>query len=105
MSVSSLSTQNLGQGSYPLVIQQGVITKVANTALIVPCRGILATDDVVLTCTDKQAGTANSGGVEVITIDAATNGGQFTSTSVDAVFAGSYSYQVFRSSSRTVNAP
>lgn len=102
MSVSSLSTQNLGQGSYPLVLQQGVITKVANTALVVPCAGILATDDVVLTCLTKTASTANSGGVEVITIQA---GVSFTATSADAVFAGTYAYQVVRSSARTVNAP
>lgn len=105
MSVSSLSTQNLGQGAYPLVIQQGVITKVAATPLVVPCRGILATDDVVLVCQTKTASTANAGGVEVIGIDPATNGGQFTATSVDAVFAGTYAYQVQRSSARTVNAP
>ena len=102
MSVASLSTQNLGQGAYPLVIQQGVITKVAATALIVPCAGILATDDVLLTCTLRGAGTANAGGVEVITIQA---GVSFTATSVDAVFAGTYAYQVVRSSARTVNAP
>jgi hypothetical protein len=102
MSVSSLSTQNLGQGSYPLVIQQGVITKVAATPLVVACDGILATDDVVLVCLTKTAATANAGGVEVITIQANVS---FTATSADAVFAGSYAYQVCRSSARTVNAP
>jgi hypothetical protein len=102
MSISSLSTYNSGVGAYPIVIQQGVITKVANTPLVVPCTGILATDDVLLTCLTKTASTANAGGVEVITIQA---GVSFTATSADAVFAGTYSYQVFRSSARTVNAP
>lgn len=102
MSVSSLSTQNLGQGSYPLVIQQGVITKVANTALVVPCAGILTTDDVLLTCLTRTAGTANTPAGEVITIQA---GVSFTSTSTDAVFAGTLAYQVQRSDARTVNAP
>lgn len=105
MSVSSLSTRNLGQGSYPLVIQQGSFTKVAATPLIVPCAGILATDNVLLTLVAKTASTANAGGVELIAIDANTNGGQFQATSVDAVFAGSYNYVVVRSSARVVNAP
>lgn len=102
MSSSSLSTRNVGQGSYPIAIQQGVITKVANTALVVPCVGILATDKVLLTCNDKTASTANAGGVEVITIQA---GVSFTATSVDAVFAGSYDYVVLRSDALVVDAP
>lgn len=102
MSISSLSSYNDGAGAYPIVIQQGVITKVANTPLVVPCTGILATDDVLLTCLTRTASTANVGGVEIITIQA---GVSFTATSADAVFAGTYSYQVQRSSARTVNAP
>lgn len=102
MSIASLTTYNSGVGAYPLVLQQGVITKVANTPLVVPCTGILVTDDVSLTCLTKTASTANAGGVEVITIQA---GVSFTATSVDAVFAGTYAYQVVRSSARTVNAP
>lgn len=102
MSISSLASYNDGSGSYPIVIQQGVITKVANTPLVVPCAGILATDDVLLTCLTRTASTANVGGVEIITIQA---GVSFTATSTDAVFAGTYAYQVQRSSARTVNAP
>ena len=102
MSIASLSTFNPGTGAYPLVIQQGVITKVAATPLVVPCGGILATDNVVLVCLTKTAATANSGAVEVITIQA---GVSFTATSADAVFAGTYSYQVQRSSARSLNAP
>jgi len=102
MSISSLASYNDGAGSYPIVIQQGVITKVANTPLVVPCTGILATDDVLLTCLTRTASTANVGGVEIITIQA---GVSFTATSADAVFAGTYAYQVQRSSARTVNAP
>ncbi len=102
MSISSLSSYNDGAGAYPIVIQQGVITKVANTPLVVPCTGILATDDVLLTCLTRTASTANAGGVEIITIQA---GVSFTSASTDAVFAGTYAYQVQRSSARTVNAP
>lgn len=103
MSVASLSAVNNGF-SYPLVIQQGTLIKVANTPKVVPCYGILATDDVLLTLVDKTASTANSGGAELITIAPATNGGQFTATSTDAVFAGTYNYVVVRSSARTVNA-
>jgi hypothetical protein len=102
MSIASLATFNPGTGAYPLCTQQGVITKVAATPLVVPCAGILATDDVVLTCLTKTAATANAGGVEVITIQA---GVSFTATSADAVFAGTYSYVVLRSSARTLNAP
>jgi hypothetical protein len=102
MSISSLASYNDGSGSYPIVIQQGVITKVANTPLVVPCTGILATDDVLLTCLTRTASTANVGGVEIVTIQA---GVSFTATSADAVFAGTYAYQVQRSSARTVNAP
>ena len=102
MSISSLASYNDGAGSYPIVTQQGVITKVANTPLVVPCTGILATDDVLLTCLTRTASTANVGGVEIITIQA---GVSFTATSTDAVFAGTYAYQVQRSSARTVNAP
>ena len=102
MSVASLNTYNSGVGAYPLVLQQGVITKTANTPLVVPCAGILATDDVFLTCLTRTASTANAGGVEVITIQA---GVSFTATSTDAVFAGTYSYNVVRSSARNVNAP
>jgi len=102
MSIASLATFNPGTGAYPLVIQQGVITKVANTPLVVPCAGILATDDVLLTCLTRTASTANVGGVEIITIQA---GVSFTATSADAVFAGTYSYVVVRSSARTLNAP
>lgn len=102
MSVASLNTYNSGVGAYPLVIQQGVITKVANTPLVVPCVAILATDDVFLTCLTKTASTANAGGVEVITIQA---GVSFTATSVDAVFAGTYAYNVVRSSAPAINAP
>lgn len=105
MSIASLATFNPGSGSYPLVIQQGVITKTAATALVVPCAGILATDDVVLTCLTKTAGTANTPAGEIIVIDPATNGGQFQATSADAVFAGTLAYQVMRSSARTLNAP
>jgi hypothetical protein len=101
MSISSLSSYNDGAGAYPIVTQQGVITKVANTPLVVPCAGILATDDVLLTCLTRTASTANVGGVEIITIQA---GVSFTATSADAVFAGTYAYQVVRSSARTVNA-
>ena len=102
MSVASLNTFNSGEGAYPLVLQQGVITKVANTPLVVPCVGILATDDVFLTCLTRTASTANAGGAEIITIQA---GVSFTATSTDAVFAGTYGYNVVRSSARLVNAP
>jgi hypothetical protein len=102
MSVSSLSTQNLGQGAYPLVLQQGVITKAANVPLVVPCAGILATDDVIYTPLTKTAGAGTSPPSELITIQA---GVSFTATSSYADFAGTFSYQVVRSSARTVNAP
>lgn len=102
MSSSSLSTRNVGQGSYPIVIQQGSFVKTAATALTVPCVGILATDVVLLSLVAKTASTANSGGVEIITI---TAGASFLATSVDAVFAGTYAYVVLRSDALVVNAP
>ena len=102
MSVASLNTYNSGVGAYPLVIQQGVITKTANTPLTVPCNGILATDDVFFTCLTRTASTANTGGVEIVAIQA---GVSFEATSTDAVFAGTLSYMVVRSSARTINAP
>jgi hypothetical protein len=101
MSISSLG--NLVSGLAPFaVVQQGTITKVAATPLVVPCVGIEATDIVLLTCATKTASTANAGGVEVITIQA---GVSFTATSADAVFAGSYDYVVLRSTALVVNTP
>jgi len=97
------SSGNLVSGYAPFaVLQQGTITKVAATALVVPCPQILATDQVFLTCLTKTAGTANAGGVELITIQAGTS---FTATSVDAVFAGTYEYAVVRSTAKVVDAP
>lgn len=101
--MSLSSSGNLVSGYAPFVVlQQGVLTKVAATPLVVPVKGILDTDVVLLTCVAKTASTANAGGVEIITIQA---GVSFTATSVDAVFAGAYDYLVVRSTAISVVAP
>jgi len=101
MSISS--SGNLVSGYAPFaVLQQGVLTKVAATPLVVPCIGIETTDIVLLTCLTKTASTGNAGGAEVITIQA---GVSFTATSVDAVFAGTYSYLVVRTPALSAVAP
>jgi len=101
--MSLSSSGNLVPGLAPFaVLQQGVITKVAATPLVVPCVGILTTDIVLLTCLTKTASTGNAGGVEIITTQA---GVSFTATSVDAVFAGTYEYVVVRSTAPVKNAP
>jgi hypothetical protein len=98
MSISSSGNLVSGLGPFA-VLQQGVITKTANTPLVVPCLGILAGDLVLLELNTATAGVVG----EKITIQV---GVSFTATSTDAAtFAGSYSYAVVRSSAIVVNAP
>jgi len=100
MSISSLG--NLKSGFAPFVVlQQGTFTKVAATALVVPCLPIQATDLVLLQYDTPTAGGA-AGQTEVITIQA---GASFTATSLVATFAGPVSYAVVRSTAPTVNQP
>jgi len=100
MSISSIG--NLKNGFAPFaVIQQGSFTKVAATALIVPCVAIAATDLVLLQYDTPTAGGA-AGQTEQITIQA---GVSFTATSLVATFAGPVSYAVVRSDAVVVNVP
>lgn len=106
MSASGLSNYNAtGQGVYGCVIQSGVITKNANTAVTVACPGLLASDQVVLTCLTRTAGTANTPPNEVVTNNLPNANPTITFTSPDAVFAGTYEYAVIRVlGSRVTNA-
>jgi hypothetical protein len=97
MSISSLGNQVYGLAPYA-VLQQGLYTKVANVALDVPCVGIQSTDLVINGLLEKTAGTSYG---EEIVINSTAN--KFTSTSVDATFAGNISYSVVRSSATVRN--
>lgn len=100
MSASGLASVN------SCVVQSGVITKVANTALTVACPGLLASDVVLLSCLTRTAGTANTPPNEVITNNLPNANPTITFTSPDAVFAGSYEYIVLRIiGAKVVNAP
>jgi hypothetical protein len=99
MSISSLGNQVYGLAPYA-VLQQGQYTKVANVALDIPCVGIQATDFVINGLLVKTAGTSYG---EVIAIDANIASPKFTSTSVDATFAGNIAYSVVRSSATVRN--
>jgi|688.fasta_scaffold04419_11 hypothetical protein len=99
MSISSLGNQVYGLAPYA-VLQQGQYTKVANVALDVPCVGIKNTDFVINGLLDKTAGTSYG---EEIVIN--SNLSKFTSTSIDATFAGNVSYSVVRSSATVRNVP
>lgn len=107
MSASGLSNYNAGgQGTGVVVIQSGVITKVAATALNVACPGLIASDQVYLSCLTRTAGTANTPPNEVITTNLPNANPVITFTSPDAVFAGSYAYSVQRVlNSKVFNAP
>jgi len=97
------SSGNLVSGYAPFaVLQQGVITKTANTPLVVPCPQILATDIVVYTPLTKTAGAGTSPPSELITIQ---TGVSFTATSSYADFAGTFDYVVLRSTAKAVDAP
>lgn len=97
MSLSSSGNFVSGLGPFA-VLQTGTITKVAQTPLVVPCVGILATDIVLYSCATRTAGIEG----EQTTIDIATNSGQFTATSTDATFAGTYRYVVVRQPNATI---
>ena len=101
--MSLSSSGNLVSGYAPFVVlQQGVLTKTAATALVVPVNGILATDIVLYTPLTKTAGAATSPPSELITIQA---GVSFTATSSYADFAGTFDYVVVRSTAVSVEAP
>lgn len=101
MSISS--SGNLVSGLAPFaVLQQGILTKTAGTALVVPVIGIETTDLVILTPNTKTAGAATSPPSELITIQV---GASFTATSSYADFAGTFFYCVVRSTARNAPAP
>jgi len=101
--MSLSSSGNLVSGYAPFVVlQQGVLTKTAATALVVPVKGILATDIVLYTPLTKTAGAATSPPSELITIQP---GVSFTATSSYADFAGTFDYVVVRSTAVSVEAP
>ena len=101
MSISSSGNLVSGLGPFA-VLQQGVFTKVAATALVIPCLDILATDIVLYTPLTKSAGAGTSPPSELITIQA---GASFTATSSYADFAGTFDYVVVRSTARVVSPP
>jgi hypothetical protein len=101
--MSLSSSGNLVSGYAPFaVLQQGELTKVANTALVIPCPQILATDNVLIVPVSKSAGAGTSTPVEYITIQ---EGVSFTSTSYFADFAGVYKYVVVRSVAKVIPPP
>jgi hypothetical protein len=101
MSSSSLSNFSL-EGSFPVIIQKGVITQNTANAATVLVPNILATDDIVwntLTQTapaDALAGT----GVYTVVITAGTN---FVATPADNTMRGTYEYFVLRSNAPVLN--
>ena len=98
--MSLSSSGNLVSGYAPFaVLQQGLLNKVANTALVVPCPQILATDKVLITAVSKSAGAGTSLPVEYITIQEGTS---FTSTSYANDFAGVFTYVVVRSTAKVI---
>jgi hypothetical protein len=98
--MSLSSSGNLESGYAPFaVLQQGVLTKVANTPLVIPCPQILATDIVLITAVSKSAGAGTSLPVEYITIQ---TGVSFTSTSYAVDFAGVFTYVVVRSRAKVI---
>jgi hypothetical protein len=98
MSLSSSGNLVSGLGPFA-VLQQGVLTKVANVPLVVPCLDIAATDIVLYTPVSKTAGAGTSPPSELITIQP---GVSFTATSSYADFAGTFDYVVVRSTARTI---
>jgi hypothetical protein len=98
--MSLSSSGNLVSGYAPFaVLQQGVLNKVANTALVIPCPQIKDEDVVLIVPVSKSAGAGTSYPVEYITIQ---EGVSFTSTSYANDFAGVFKYVVVRSVAKVI---
>lgn len=101
--MSLSSSGNYVSGLAPFaVLQTGEYQVIANTLTTVPCVGIQASDIVLYNINAHLAGNAG----EIINIDPVTNGGEFTSTAIDATFAGNLRYAVVRNvNAHIVNVP
>jgi hypothetical protein len=98
MSSSSLSNFSL-EGSFPVIIQKGVITQNSANAATVACPLILATDDVLFNTLTQTAPADALAGTGVYTV-AITAGTGFVATPADNTMRGTYEYFILRS-----NAP
>jgi hypothetical protein len=101
MSSASLSNFSL-EGSFPVIIQKGVITQQTANPATVAVVNILATDDIIYnTLTQTAPADALAGtGVYTTVITAGTG---FVATPADATMRGTYEYFVQRSNAPVVN--
>lgn len=102
MSSSSISNYSL-EGSFPVLIQQGVLTQNTANAVTVACPNILATDLVSYYPLTQTAPAAALPGTGVYTI-VITAGTGFVATPADGTMRGTYEYYVVRSNAPLVSA-
>lgn len=105
MSISSVANPS-NTYSYPLVLQQGLLTQSTANPITVACAGILATDTVLLstitqTAPNQTNGSAPNLGLYGIVITAGTG---FVATPVVNTMVGTYYYRVLRSNAPVVNS-
>lgn len=105
MSISSVANPS-NRYSYPLVLQQGLLTQSTANPITVACPDILATDTVLLTTITQTApnqadNTAPNLGIYGVAITAGTG---FVATPVVNTIRGTYYYRVLRSNAPVVNS-